>query len=274
MDGRLAGMTALVAGAGSIAEGWSNGKASAVLMAREGARVFCVDRNAAAAEETAAEIHAEGGEAQAWQADMSIAAEVEAAVAACLDAWGQIDILFNNVGLQALGGPVELDEEDWDRLMTVNVKSMFLACKHVLPVMVEQGRGSIVNNSSLASLRFAYPAVAYSASKGAVNELTRNIAGQYAPQGIRCNAVLPGMMATPRITRRLKEVHGDDFESVLEERAGIVPMRRAGTAWDVAYAVLFLASDEAAYITGTELVVDGGLAASVRGRPWSEEMGG
>ena len=169
---------------------------------------------------------------------------------------------------------MELDEADWDRLMTVNVKPMFLACKHVLPVMVEQGRGSIVNNSSLASLRFAYPAVAYSASKGAVNELTRNIAGQYAPQGIRCNAVLPGMMATPRITRRLREVHGDAFESVLEERAGIVPMRRAGTAWDVAYAVLFLASDESAYITGTEIVVDGGLAASVRGRPWSEEMGG
>ena len=274
MGDRLRGQVAIVAGAGTVAEGWSNGKAAAVLFAREGARVFCVDRNPEAAEETVREIRSEGGEAVAHAADVSVGSDVETAVRGCVAAWERIDVLFNNVGLQALGGPVELDEADWDRLMTVNVKSMFLTCKHVLPVMVEQGKGAIVNNSSLASLRFAYPSVAYSASKGAVNELTRNIAVEYAPRGIRCNAVLPGLMATPRIVRRLKEAHGDDWRSVLDERAAISPMGRPGDAWDVAYAVLFLASDEAAYITGTELLVDGGLAASVRGRPWDPGMSG
>ena len=270
MPPRLQDKVALIAGAGSVVPGeWSNGKATSVLFAREGAKVFAVDLTPEAALETAAAIRSEGGACTPFAADVSKTADVEAMVAACLAAYGgRIDVLFNNVGLQALGGPEEVSEADWDRLMTVNVKPMYLACRAVLPVMVRQGGGAIVNNSSLASRRFLYPSVAYAASKGAVNQLTQNIAVQYAPRGVRANAVLPGLMATPRITKRLKDVHGDAYEAELRARDRLVPMGRMGDAWDVAHAVLFLASDEARYVTGIELLVDGGLAASGIGRPW------
>ena len=268
MSGRLAGKVALVAGAGSVAEGWSNGKATSVLFAREGARVFAVDQDAGRAADTVAAIRAEGGEAEAHAADVSVEAEVAAAVAACLARFGRIDVLFNNVGIQAVGGPEEIDEATWDRVMAANVKSMYLACRHVLPVMVKQRGGAIVNNSSLTSIRFAYPCLPYSVSKGAVNELTRSVAMQYAQHGIRANAVVPGLMATPRITHRLQRTFGEGYREKLAERDALVPLGRMGDAWDVAHAVLFLASDEAKYITGTELVVDGGLAASILGRPW------
>lgn len=266
---RFSGKVAFIAGAGAVAPGWGNGKATAVLFAREGAKVFAVDRSSEAGAETARAIHAEGGECTSFVADVTVEAEVTAAVERCLALYGRVDVLFNNVGLQALGGPEEIDEATWDRLMTVNVKSMYLACRHVLPVMTRQGSGVIVNNSSLASLRFLYPSVAYAASKGAVNELTRNIAVQYAAKGIRAVAVLPGLMATPRITKRLMEAHGEAYEAQLEERRRMVPMGCMGDAWDVAHAVLFLASDEARYITGTELVIDGGMSASALGRSWS-----
>ncbi|HET6522177.1 MAG TPA: SDR family oxidoreductase [Geminicoccaceae bacterium] len=268
---RLKDKVALVAGAGSVVPGeWSNGRATSVLFAREGARVFAVDLTMEAAQETAALIRGEGGACTPFAADVSRASDVRAMVAACLAAYGgRIDVLFNNVGVQALGGPEEVSEADWDRLMTVNVKPMYLACREVLPVMVRQGGGgAIVNNSSLASRRFLYPSVAYAASKGAVNQLTQNIAVQYAPKGVRANAILPGLIATPRITKRLQDVHGDAYESELRARDRLVPMGRMGDAWDVAHAALFLASDESRYITGVELLVDGGLAASGIGRPW------
>jgi NAD(P)-dependent dehydrogenase (short-subunit alcohol dehydrogenase family) len=265
MGERLQGKVALVTGAGSGGPGWGNGKATAVLFAREGARVFAVDRNLEAARETEGILRGEGGEGTAYAADVSVATEVEAMVAACLERYGRIDVLHNNVGILDVGGPVELSEEQWDRLFAVNVKSMFLTCKYVLPVMERQGKGAIVNVSSISSMRWVgYPSVSYSASKGAVNQLTRSIAVQYAARGIRANCVLPGAMNTPMIREPLKDVYGPGgVEEMIRRRDAMVPMGKMGDAWDVAYAALFLASDEARYVTGAELVVDGGLTCQV-----------
>jgi NAD(P)-dependent dehydrogenase (short-subunit alcohol dehydrogenase family) len=272
MADRLKQKVAIVAGAGSVAPGWSNGKATAVLFAREGAKVFVVDRDLDLAEETQSIIDAEGGECTVHVCDVSLPDQVDAMVAACKTAYGRIDVLFNNVGLQAVGGPLDITDEDWDRLMTVNVKSMFYTCRAVLPTMLEQDSGSIVNNASLAAIRFAYPSVAYAASKGAVVQLSQNIACQYAAKGIRCNSVLPGFMATPRITKRLRDTYGEEgYEEQLRARDRMVPMGKMGDGWDVAYGVLYLASDEAKHVTGIELIIDGGLAASVIGRPWEGE---
>lgn len=267
---RLKGKVAIVAGAGSIAPGWSNGKATAVLFAREGAKVFAVDRDLAAAQETQTVIAGEGGECIVHRCDVSIAAEVDAMVAACLAAYGRIDVLFNNVGMQVVGGPLDITEADWDRLMTVNVKSMYLTCRAVIPVMLRQGGGSIINNSSSAGIRFTYANVGYAASKGAVRQLTQNIGVQYAAKGIRCNAVLPGYIATPRITDRLKRSNPDDYDEKIRERLQQVPAGRLGTGWDVAYAVLYLACDESAFVTATEIVIDGGQTASVTGKVWEQ----
>ncbi|MGE3710340.1 MAG: SDR family NAD(P)-dependent oxidoreductase [Hyphomicrobiaceae bacterium] len=267
---RLESKVAIVAGAGSIAEGWSNGKATSVLFAREGARVFAVDRDLKAAEETRDIIRSEGGECAAHACDVSVAGQVDGMIGACLAAYGRIDVLFNNVGLQVVGGPLDLSEDDWDRLMTVNVKSMYLTCRAVIPVMIRQGGGSIINNSSTAGIRFTYANVGYSASKGAVRQLTQNIGVQYASKGIRCNAVLPGYIATPRITDRLKRSNPDDYEDKIRERLMQVPAGRLGTGWDVAYGVLYLASDEASFVNATELVIDGGQTASVTGRVWED----
>lgn len=272
MARRFQDKVAIISGAGSVEDGWSNGMATAVLFAREGGQVFAVDRDPDAVAGTHAAIQQEGGRCEVFIGDVTQRSSVEAAVAGCISAFGRVDLLFNNVGLQALGGPEEIEETDWDRLMAANVKSMFLTCRAVLPVMRGQRSGAIVNNSSLAGLRFLYPSVAYSASKGAVNELTRNIAVQYAPYGIRVNAVVPGLMATPRITKRLRAVHGDRYGEELSNRDRMVPIGRMGDAFDVAHAVLFLASEEAKYITGTQLVVDGGLSASALGHPWEGEL--
>jgi NAD(P)-dependent dehydrogenase (short-subunit alcohol dehydrogenase family) len=202
MAGRLAGKTALVIGAGSVGPGWGNGKATAVLFAREGARVFCVDVNEGAARETVEIIWGEGGEAEAWHADASRSADIERAVAACLDRFGRIDVLDNNVGIVEVGGVVELAEEAWDRVFAVNLKSCFLAMKHVIPAMERQGGGAIVNISSIASLRFLGVAYAsYYATKAAMNHLTRTTAAEYAARKIRVNAVLPGLMKTPMVEK-------------------------------------------------------------------------
>jgi NAD(P)-dependent dehydrogenase (short-subunit alcohol dehydrogenase family) len=266
--GRLEGKVAIVAGAGAIAEGWGNGKATAVLFAREGARVFAVDRDLEAARETEAIIRAEGGECTAHRADVASAAEVDAMVTACLAAYGRIDVLFNNVGIQIVGGPLEIAEEEFERLMAVNVKSMYLTCRAVIPVMLRQGGGAIVNNASTAGIRYTYPNVGYAASKGAVLQLTQSIGVQYASRGIRCNAVLPGYIATPRITARLKRSNPDDWEDKLKERLDQLPAARFGTGWDIAHAVLYPASDEAAFVTAAELVVDGGQSAAAAGKVW------
>lgn len=268
--GRLSEKVAIVAGAGSIAEGWSNGKATAVLFAREGARVFAIDQNISAANETRDIIRSEGGECTAHRCDVSVATEVEAMVDACLTAYGRIDVLFNNVGMQVVGGPLDVKEEDWDKLMTVNVKSMYLTCRAVIPHMLRQGGGSIINNASTAAIRFTYANVAYSASKGAVKQLSQNIGVQYAARGIRCNCVMPGYIATPRITDRLKRSNPADYERKIDERRKAVPAGQLGSAWDVAYGVLYLASDESKFVNATELVIDGGQTASTTGKVWED----
>jgi NAD(P)-dependent dehydrogenase (short-subunit alcohol dehydrogenase family) len=262
MGERVKGKVVIVTGSGSVGPGWGNGKASAVLYAREGARVFAVDVNPEAVEETRSIITGEGGDCTAHVADVTDTAAVAAMVAACVVRYGRIDVLHNNVGIVAVGGPVELAEDQWDRLLAVNLKSMFLTCKHVLPVMEAQGSGAIVNISSVAAIRYTgYPSVAYGASKGGVNQLTQQIAAQYAPKGIRANCVLPGLMNTPMIVEPLKLAYGEGgYEEMVRKRDAMCPMGRMGTAWDVAHAALFLASDEACYVSGAELVVDGALS--------------
>ena len=280
MGERLKDKVALVMGAGSrpaetgtdIAPEYGNGKASAVLFGREGARVFAVDRVIEAAEETRRIIEDEGGVCMAFAADVARADEVEAATTACMDAWGRIDVLHNNVGITSISGQsdaVAETEERWDRVMDVNVKGMFLTCRAALPHMEAQGSGSIINISSIAGIRWTGVATTvYSASKAAVIGLSQQIAVQFAPQGVRCNAILPGLMDTPLIYRaqgHTAEVGGGDVRRMLEARASRVPMKRQGSAWDTAYASLFLASDESRYITGVALPVDGGITVSCAG---------
>ena len=261
MGERLRDKVAIVTGAGSAGPGWGNGKASAVLFAREGAKVIAVDINLDAAEETKTIIDGEGGECTVFQADVSQSSQVKAAVERCIEQYGRIDILHNNVGIVEVGGPVEISEENWDKVMNVNVKSMFLTCKYCIPYMIKQNGGAIVNISSIGAIRhIGYPSVSYCASKGAVNQLTQNIAIQYAEKGIRANCVLPGLMNTPMIVEPLKHSYArGDVEKMIKIRDALCPMKKMGDAWDVAYASLFLASDEAKYITGIQLVVDGGI---------------
>lgn len=263
MAGRLADKVALVVGAGSIGPGWGNGKAAAVLFAREGARVVCADINEAAAEETRSIIEGEGGNAIAVKCDVTKSAEVEAMVARTIETYGTIDVLDNNVGIAEVGGVVELPEEEWDRVNAINLKSVFLTMKHVIPVMRRGGGGSIVNISSIASIRYTgVPYATYYATKAAVNHLTRTTAVQYAGEHIRVNAVLPGLMKTPMVEKAagLADAYAEgDVEEMWRVRDAQVPMGHMGDAWDVAHAALFLASDEAKYVTGIELVVDGGI---------------
>ncbi|MCW5703095.1 MAG: glucose 1-dehydrogenase [Bradyrhizobium sp.] len=260
---RLKGKTAMVVGAGSIGPGWGNGKATAVTFAREGAQVFCVDRNATAAEESVNIIRTEGGKATAFTADVSRAADVEAMVAACMKTYGRIDVLDNNVGIAEMGSVVEVSEAEWDRVFAVNLKSAFLAMKHVIPVMQKQGGGSIINISSIASIRhLGISYVTYGTSKAAMNQMTRTTAVQFARDHVRVNAILPGLMKTPMVEHSAGlaiSYSGGDIEAMWRARDAQVPMGHMGDAWDVANAALFLASDESKYVTGIELIVDGGI---------------
>ena len=264
MTDRLKGKVAIVTGAGSIGPGWGNGKATAVLFAREGAKVLAADINFAAAEETKGIIEQEGGQCAACKTNVTKADEVRAMVDFCIERYGRIDVLHNNVGIVEVGGCVEASEESWDRVNDVNLKSMFLTCKYVLPHMEKQGGGAIVNISSVAGIRWlGVPYVSYSATKGAINQLTQSIAIQYARKNIRANSILPGFMNTPMVAHSLTGAYSDgDVEKMIQIRDNLCPMGKMGDAWDVAYAALFLASDEAKYVTATQLVVDGGLTSS------------
>src|ERR1700742_2868087 len=249
---RLKGKTAMVVGAGSIGPGWGNGKATAATFAREGAQVFCVDRNGAAAEETVKIITAGGGRAAASPADVPRAADVEAMVAACLKTYGRIDVLDNNVGIAEMGSVVDVTEASWDHVFAVNLKSAFLAMKHVIPVMVKQGGGSIINISSVASIRhMGLSYVTYGATKAAMNQMTRTTAVEFAPQHVRVNAILPGLMKTPMVEHSAglaASYASGDIEAMWRARDAQVPMGHMGDAWDVANAALFLASDESKYV--------------------------
>jgi NAD(P)-dependent dehydrogenase (short-subunit alcohol dehydrogenase family) len=262
---RLDGKVALVTGCGSIGEGWGNGRAISVLFARQGARIYGVDRDLEAAEATAALIAQEGFEAAVARCDVTQGPAVQRMVDDCLARFGRIDILINNVGRSEPGGPVEMSEETWDEQMDVNLKSVFLCCKSVLPVMERQGGGAIVSVSSVAGLRYiGKPQVAYAAGKAALMQFTRTTAVIYADRNIRLNTVVPGLMATPLVRRLADKYAGGDFEGFSAHRGRQVPMGRMGDGWDVAHAALFLASDEARYITAEQLVVDGGLTAATR----------
>ena len=261
MPGRLQDKVALVTGAGCIGPGWGNGRATAVLFAREGAKVFAVDKNGDSMKETLDRVAEFGGTIKTHECDVTKSASVKAMIDACVDAFGRIDILVNNVGGSAAGGPVELSEEAWDGQMNYNLKSVFLACKHVLPVMERQGGGAIVNIASASGIRWSGSAqVAYAAAKAGVIQLTRVVAVQYAPKRIRVNCVVPGQLHTPMVEARLaKQRAGGDVNQILSERQKRIPLGFAGDGRDTANAVLFLASDEARFITGAEIVVDGGM---------------
>jgi NAD(P)-dependent dehydrogenase (short-subunit alcohol dehydrogenase family) len=263
MAGRLAGKVAIVVGAGSTpGDTIGNGRATAILFAREGASVLLVDRDGASAEETGRLVRAEGGDAAVLEADVTDSAACLRMAETCVERFGRVDVLHNNVGIGAVGGPVETSEDEWDRVLRTNLTGMFLTCKHVLPHMERRGQGAIVNVSSLGAVRFSdvFPLVAYGASKGGVNAFTRAIAMQYAARGIRANAVMPGLIRTPMAVDEPSRRLGLDKEHFARLRDEAVPMRHMGEAWDVAYAALFLASDEAKYVTGVVLPVDGGLS--------------
>ena len=262
MAGKLDGKVAIITGAGSVGPGWGNGRAAAVLFAEEGAKIFAVDNKRAAMEETFAHIAKAGGTVEAHECDVRDSASVRAMIEACRSKFGRVDILLNNVGGSAAGGPVEMSEEVWDAQIDVNLKSVLLGCKHAIPVMVAQGGGVIVNTASTSGLRWTGSAqVAYAASKAAIIQLSRVVAVQYAKQGIRVNTVIPGQMHTPMVEARLaKQRTGGDVETLLAQRQKRIPLGFMGDGRDTAKAALFLASDDARFITGAEIVVDGGMS--------------
>jgi len=261
---RLDGKVAMVVGAGqSPGQGMGNGRATALLFAREGATVVCVDRTLEAAEETAALLRDEGHTATALAADITSEAQIEAAVGRALSAHRRIDVLHNNVGVSLAGGDAPLEqitEAAFDNVFAINLRGMVMTCKHVVPVMRERGAGSIVNISSMAVLD-CYPYVAYKASKSGVVAFTEQLAYSNASHNVRANVILPGLMDTPMAVDTRAREWGRSREDVAAERDAKVPLgRKMGTAWDVAHAALFLASDEAKFITGVTLPVDGGAS--------------
>jgi len=262
MPGRLQDRIAIITGAGSVGPGWGNGRATAVRFAEEGAKVFAVDRDLASTAETVERVKAVGGEIVVHECDVTDSAAVKAMTEACLARYGRIDILVNNVGGSAPGGPVELSEDGWEAQIDSNLTSVFLGCKHVLPVMERQGRGAIVNIASTSGIRYTGAfQVGYAASKAGVIQFSRVVAIQYATKGIRVNSVVPGQMHTPMVEARLAgQRAGGDLQALIQQRLARIPMGFAGDGRDTANAVLFLASDEARFITGTEIIVDGGMS--------------
>jgi NAD(P)-dependent dehydrogenase (short-subunit alcohol dehydrogenase family) len=262
MSTRLRDKVLLVTGAGSVGPGWGNGRAIAVRFAEEGAKVFAVDRDSTRMDETVRLVEQAGGRISTATCDVTQSDSVQAAVAACLERFGRIDILVNNVGGSAAGGPVEMDEAVWDAQIDHNLKSVFLSCKHVLPVMEEQASGAIVNIASTSGIRWTGSAqVAYASTKAGVLQFSRVVAVQYAKTGIRVNCVVPGQLYTPMVDVRLaKQRSGGDVQALLAQRQARIPLPFMGDGRDTANAALFLASDEARFVSGAEIVVDGGMS--------------
>jgi NAD(P)-dependent dehydrogenase (short-subunit alcohol dehydrogenase family) len=263
MNGRLAGKIAIVTGAGSIGPGWGNGRATTVRFAEEGATVFAVDRGLTQIVETLERAGDHASAITTYACDVTDGAAVAAMVQVCLAKFGRIDVLMNNVGGSAHGGPVELPEDTWQSQIASNLTSVYLTCKHVIPTMEKQGKGSIVNVASTSGIRWTGSAqVGYAATKAGVIQLSRVVAVQYASKGIRVNSIVPGQLHTPMVEARLaKQRAGGDVEALLQQRLKRIPMGFAGDGRDTANAAVFLASDEARWVTGTELVVDGGMSA-------------
>lgn len=263
MAGRLQDKVAIITGAGCVGPGWGNGRAAAVIFAQEGAKVFAVDLRAEAMEETVARARETGGEITTHTCDATDNTQVEAMVRACVEAYGRVDVLVNNVGGSAAGGAVALTEEAWDRQIDFNLKSVFLTCKHALPEMERAGGGSIVNTASTSGLRWTGAAqVAYASTKAAVIQFSRVTAVEYASRRIRVNTVVPGQMHTPMVETRLAgQRAGGDVDALLKSRLARIPLGFMGDGRDTAFAALFLASDEARFVTGTEIIVDGGMVA-------------
>ncbi len=251
--GRLVGKVAIVTGAGSSGPGIGNGKAAAVLFAREGAKVLLADQVLARAEETLELILQEGGEASAFEANVTSAEDCRRMVEAAVERYGRLDVLDNNVGISRRGPVVEVLEEDWDFVMAVNVKSIVLSSKYAIPKMMETGGGSIINISSIAGLR-AHSSTPYTASKAAVIGLTMSMAADHGPDGIRVNCIAPGLIFSPMVAPRMD----DDLREI---RKSAAPLRTEGDSWDVGYAALFLASDESRWVNGITLPVDAGLTS-------------
>lgn len=265
MADRLKDKVAIVVGAGQTpGDTMGNGRAIALLFAREGARVFLVDRDLASAEQTRRMIQDEGGEATAFEADITRAADNKALTDACKERFGRIDVLVNNVGIGTDdSSPIRLSEAAWDHIFNVNLKGAFLTCKHVLPVMIDQEKGVILNISSIAAV-CAAGILAYKTSKAGLNALTHTIAIKYAGKGVRANAIMPGLMNTPMAIESIAKASGVTKEELIRQRSAAVPLKGGmGDAWDTAYAALFLASDEAKFITGVALPVDGGQSARI-----------
>jgi len=265
MSGRLAGKVAVVVGAGQTpGDTIGNGRATALLFAREGARVVAVDRDRASADETAAMIGRDGGTALALAADATSEPEFRDVVERVTREWSRIDVLHNNVGIGAGdAAPEAIELADWDRILAVNLRSVVVPCKLVLPVMREQGAGSIVSTSSIAAVA-AMPAVAYKTSKAGINAYNQTLALSNAKYGIRANVIMPGLIETPMAIEGLSQALSIEKDKLIRARNAMVPLGgRMGTAWDVAHAALFLASDEAHFITGAILPVDGGQSLRV-----------
>lgn len=261
-QGRLAGKVAFITGAGSVGPGWGNGRAIAMRFAQEGASVFGVDRDASRMVETREMIEAAGGRFVTGHCDVTSSASIAEAIAACVQQLGRLDVLVNNVGGSAKGGPVEMSEEVWDSQVDHNLKSVFLTCKHALPHMISQGSGAIINISSTSGMRWTGSAqVAYAATKAGVIQLSRVLAVQYAKQGIRVNTVVPGQLHTPMVEVRLAgQRAGGDVNQLLEQRQSRIPLPFMGDGRDTANAALFLACDESRFVTGAEILVDGGMS--------------
>lgn len=263
MPGRLEGKIAIVTGAGCVGPGWGNGRATCVRFVEEGATVFAVDIDLQSMEETIQRTKATAGFIKPYQCNVMQQESVENMVEACLAEFGTIDILVNNVGGSAKGGPVDMPEEVWQQQIDFNLTSVYRTCRSVLPHMVKSGGGAIINTASASGIRWTGSAQsAYAATKAAVIQFGKVVAVEYGPQNIRVNTVVPGQLHTPMVEARLAgQRMGGDVDALLNSRLKRIPLGFMGDGRDTANAVLFLASDEARFITGTEIIVDGGMTA-------------
>lgn len=263
MSKRLDGKVAVIIGAGCVGPGWGNGRATAFRFVEEGASVLAVDNSEKALLETIERVAPLDGIMETYIGDATKSQSVSSMIAACMSRFGRLDILVNNVGGSKKGGPVDLSEEDWDSQIDQNLKSVFLGCKYAIPELEKDGGGAIVNIASTSGTRWTGSAqVAYAATKAGVIQLSKVVAMEYASKKIRVNAIAPGQLHTPMVEARLAgQRTGGDVDTLLKQRLARIPLGFMGDGNDTANAAVFLASEEARFITGTELVVDGGMTA-------------